>query len=89
MDEVVQALIDRTRGRLDLDRVKTIFGDKKRPHYDRRKKNPTRWGVVVETPTHDLTVLKVHYGKMTLKIYPKGERVLRIEVILHNAKAYR
>jgi hypothetical protein len=26
---------------------------------------------------------------MTLKIYTKGERVLRIEVILHNAKAYR
>jgi hypothetical protein len=89
MDEVVQALIDRTRGRLDLDRVKTIFGDKKRPHYDRRKKNPTRWGVVIETPTYDLTVFKVHYGKMTLKIYTKGERALRIEVILHNAKAYR
>jgi len=26
---------------------------------------------------------------MTLKIYSKGERVLRIEVIVHNAKAYR
>jgi hypothetical protein len=89
MDEVVQALIDRTRERLDLDRVKTIFGDKKRPHYDRRKKNPTRWGVVIETPTYDLTMFKVHYGKMTLKIYTKGERVLRSEVILHNAKAYR
>jgi len=89
MEEVVQALIDRTRGRLNLDRVKTIFGDKKRPHYDRRRKNPTRWGVVIETPTYDLTVFKVHYGKMTLKIYTKGERVLRIEAILHNAKAYR
>jgi len=27
MDAVVQALIDRTRGRLDLDRVKTICGE--------------------------------------------------------------
>jgi hypothetical protein len=89
MDQVFQALIDRTRGPLDLDRVKTIFGDKKRPHGDTRKKNPTRWGVVVEKPTYDVTVFKVHYGKMTLKIYTKGERVLRTEVIVHNTKAYR
>lgn len=89
MDQIFQALIDRTRGRLNLDRIKTIFGDKKRPHYDKRKKNPTRWGVVVETPTYDLTVFKVHYGKMTLKIYTKGERVLRTEVIVHNTKEYR
>jgi hypothetical protein len=89
MEEIFQALIDRTRAPLDLDRSKTIFGDKNRPHYDKRKKNPTRWGVVVETPTYDLTVFKVHYGKMTLKIYTKGARVLRVEVIVHNTKAYR
>ena len=89
MEEIFQALIDRTRAPLDLDRIKTIFGDKNRPHRDTRKKNPTRWGVVVETPTYDLTVFKVHYGKMTLKIYTKGERVLRIEVIVHNTREYR
>ncbi len=89
MDQIFQALIDRTRGPLDLDRVKTIFGDKKRPHYDKRKRNSTRWGVVVETPAYDVTIFKVHYGKMTLKIYSKGERVLRIEVIVHNTKEYR
>src|ERR1700686_3987148 len=89
MDQVFQALIDRSRAALDLDRVKTIFGDKKRPHSDTRKKNPTRWGVVVETPDYDTTIFKVHYGKMTLKIYSKGEHVLRIEVIVHNTKAYR
>jgi hypothetical protein len=89
MDEIFQALIDRSRAPLDLDRVKTIFGDKHRPHRETRKKNPTRWGVVVEKPDYDTTIFKVHYGKMTLKIYSKGEHVLRIEVILHNAKAYR
>jgi len=89
MDEVFEALVDRSRVPLNLDRVKTIFGDKKRPHYDRRRKNPTRWGVVVEKPAYTVTVFKVHYGKMTLKIYSKGERVLRIEVIVHNTKAYR
>jgi hypothetical protein len=89
MDEIFQALIDRTRGPLNLDRIKTIFGDKSRPHYDKRKKNPTRWGVVVEKPAYDVTIFKVHYGKMTLKIYTKGEHVLRIEVIVHNTKDYR
>jgi DNA-binding transcriptional ArsR family regulator len=89
MDQIFQALIDRTRAPLDLDRIKTIFGDKNRPHRDTRKKNPTRWGVVVETPTYDLTVFKVHYGKMTLKIYTKGERVLRVAVIVHNTREYR
>jgi len=89
MDQIFQALIDRTRAPLNLDRIKTIFGDKNRPHYDKRKNNPTRWGVVVETPTYDMTIFKMHYGKMTLKIYTKGARVLRVEVILHNAKEYR
>src|SRR6516225_1166694 len=66
MDQIFQALIDRTRAPLNLDRIKTIFGDKNRPHYDKRKNNPARWGVVVETPTYDMTIFKVHYGKMTL-----------------------
>jgi len=89
MEEIFQSLIDRTRARLDLDRIKTMFGDKNRPHYDKRKKNPTRWGVVVETPAYDLTVFRVHYGAMTLKIYTKGARVLRVEVIVHHTRAYR
>src|SRR5467141_3981557 len=46
-------------------------------------------GESVETPAYDVTIFKVHYGKMTLKIYTKGERVLRIEVIVHNTKDYR
>ncbi len=44
---------------------------------------------MVETPAYDVTIFKVHYGKMTLKIYTKGERVLRIEVIVHNTREYR
>jgi len=88
-EQVFQARIDRTRAPLDLDRVKTIFGDKKRPHQDKRKKNPTRWGVVVQRPTYDVTIFQVHYGKMTLKIYSKGEHVLRMEVIVHNPKQHR
>jgi hypothetical protein len=40
MEEIFQALIDRTRAPLDLDRMKTIFGDKSRPHRDTRKGIP-------------------------------------------------
>jgi hypothetical protein len=36
MEEIFQALIDRTRAPLDLDRIKTTFGDKHRPHRDTR-----------------------------------------------------
>jgi hypothetical protein len=53
------------------------------------KKNRPRRGVVVETPTYHLTVFKVHYGKMTLKIYTKGARVPRVEVTVHNTREYR
>jgi len=84
MEQVFQSLIDRTRAPLDLAQVRTIFGSKKRPC--RRKLQKARYEVAVETPTYNLTVFKVHYGKLTLKIYTKGERVLRIEVIVHNTK---
>ena len=84
MDQVFQSLIDRTRAPFDLDQLKTIFGSKKRPC--RRKLQDGRYEVAVENPRYDLTVFKVHYGKLTLKIYTKGERVLRVEVIVHNTK---
>jgi hypothetical protein len=45
--------------------------------------------VVVETPVYDLTIFKLHFGKLTLKVYTKGERVLRFEAIVHNTKELR
>lgn len=89
MDQVFQALVDRTRAPLGVDRIKTILGRQRRPKHRPHKNRRVRWGVVVETPTYDLTVFKIHCGRLTLKIYTKGERVLRIEVIVHNTKALR
>jgi hypothetical protein len=40
--------------------------------------------VAVERPTYDLTISKLHCGRLTLKIYTKGERVLRIEAMAHD-----
>jgi hypothetical protein len=42
--------------------------------------------VVIETPQYDLTLFKVHFGRLTLKGYTKGERVLRFEAVVHNTK---
>jgi uncharacterized protein with FMN-binding domain len=89
MDQVFQALIDRSRVLLDLKTVKTILGYKHRPKYRKRKKKSAEWEVAVEKPTYDLTIFKLHCGKLTLKIYTKGERVLRVEVVVHNTQELR
>jgi hypothetical protein len=86
MEQVFQALIDRSRAPLDLKVIKTIFGYRRRPRYRKAKKFSSRWEVMVERPTYDLTIFKLHCGKLTLKIYTKGERVLRIEAIAHNTE---
>ena len=88
MDQVFQGVVDRTRAPLNIRTVKTIFGYKYRPyHKDKHGKRP-RIEVVVERPVYNLTVFKVHFGSLTLKIYSKGERVLRIEAIAHNARDF-
>src|ERR1700736_3331537 len=89
MEQVFQALIDRSRVLLDLKTIKTILGYKHRPKYRKRKKKSTEWEVAVEKPTYDLTIFKLHCGKLTLKIYTKGDRVLRIEVVVHNTQELR
>jgi len=82
MEQVFEGLIDRTRSTLDIKTVKTILGAKQRP----QKKSKTRWEITVETPEYGLTIFKVHAGALTLKMYTKGERVLRCEVIVHNVR---
>jgi hypothetical protein len=54
MEQVFQALVDRTRALLGVERVKTILGCKQHPRYRPRQKPGRRWGVVVERPTYDL-----------------------------------
>ena len=82
MEQVFQALIDRSRAPLRLDTIKTILGYRHRPKYHKRK--APQWEVAVERPTYDLTIFKLHCGNLTLKIYTKGERVLRIESMAHD-----
>jgi hypothetical protein len=88
LDEVFDRIVDRTRARLDVPTLRTLFGFKRRPHRD-RKAGPPRIEAVVETPVYDLTVFKLHFGKLTLKAYTKGEHVLRFEAIVHNTAELR
>jgi hypothetical protein len=91
MEQVFQALIDRSRAPLNLKTIKTILGDKGRPKYRPRNMKAAEWEVTVERPTYDLTVFKLHCGKLALKIYSKdskGERVLRIEAVAHNIREF-
>jgi hypothetical protein len=85
LEQVFQGTLDRTRSLLDVKTLKTIFGTKRRPFRHQGHKTP-RCEVVLERPVYDLTIFKLHFGKITAKMYTKGERVLRMEVIVHNTK---
>jgi hypothetical protein len=85
MEQLFESLVDRMRSAFDLKRLKTIFGNKRRPFRHRGNK-PPRLEAIVETPTYNLTIFKLHFGNLTLKAYSKGERTLRFEVIVHNTK---
>jgi len=89
LDEVFNGVIGRTRTVLDIRSLKTIFGYKNRPYNrDRQGKRP-RVEIVVEKPVYDLTVFKIHFGRLTVKMYSKGAHVLRIEAIVHNTAEMR
>lgn len=84
MDDVYQKIIDHTRGRLNVKRLKTIFGKKNRPY--KHKSASSAPEVRIETPDYNLTIFKIHFGRLTVKLYDKGERTLRAEVVVHNTK---
>jgi hypothetical protein len=87
LDAVFQGLIDRTRRLLDVPILRTLFGRKQRPRWHTDRSH----GVarIVDQSAYDLTVFKVHFGALTLKLYDKGARVLRAEAIAHNTKELR
>lgn len=89
LERVMQAVIDQTRSALDIRTVKTLFGYRRRPKFRRKGNKKNRFEVVLEGPEYDLTVFKLHFGKLTLKAYTKGEHVLRIEAIVHNIEVLR
>jgi hypothetical protein len=86
MEKAFDTVVDRTRARLDVPKLRTLFGVGKRPRCRGGDLSP-RQAVVIERPRWNLTLFKVHFGLLTLKGYTKGEHVLRFEAIVHNTKA--
>jgi hypothetical protein len=86
MGRLFNTVVDRTRSRLDVPKVRTLFGSRGRPHRKPGAELSPRQAVVIEKPRWNLTIFKVHFGLLTLKGYTKGERVLRFEAIVHNTK---
>jgi hypothetical protein len=84
MQQLFDRVVDRTRSRLDVPAVRTIFGAKTRPHHDRSGTSAIE--AVIETPRYDLTWFKLAFGRLAVKAYTTGEHVLRFEATAHNTK---
>jgi hypothetical protein len=89
MEKVFERIVDRTRSRLDVPTLRTLFGAKQRPGRHGSSGLSLQLAAMIETPRYDLTLFKVHFGNLTLKAYTKGEHVLRFESITHNTKQLR
>ena len=88
MEELFDRVIDRTRSRLDIPAVRTIFGLKNRPHSNRAAGPPAQ-EIVVENSRYGLTWFRILFGKLQVKAYTKGEHVLRFEATVHNTRELR
>jgi hypothetical protein len=88
MEALFDRVLDRTRSRLDIPALRTIFGRKNRPHRI-RKDGPPAQEIVIEKPRYGLSWFRISFGRLQLKAYTKGEHVLRFEATVHNAKELR
>jgi hypothetical protein len=88
MEDLFDRVLDRTRSRLDIPAIRTLFGLKTRPHRT-RKAGPPAQEIVIEKPRYGLSWFRISFGRLQLKAYTKGEHVLRFEATVHNAKELR
>jgi hypothetical protein len=88
MEDLFDRVLDRTRSRLDIPVLRTIFGLRTRPHRNRASGPPAQ-EVVIEKPQYGLAWFRIRFGMLQLKAYTKGEHVLRFEATCHNAKELR
>ena len=88
MEDLFDRVLDRTRSRLDIPALRTLFGLKNRPHCNRAAGPPAQ-EIVIEKSQYGLTWFKVAFGRLQCKAYTKGEHVLRFEATVHNTKELR
>lgn len=90
LEEVFQKLIDRTRAPLDIKTLETIFGRRHRRASNPKQRSGRNGCEVAKEVDHcdwDVTVWRVRWGQVVLKIYDKAGRVLRVEVKVLNTAA--
>jgi len=90
LEEVFQKMIDRTRAPLDIKTLETIFGRRHRqPTKKQQRAGRSGFEVAkeVDASNWDMTVWRVRWGHVVLKIYDKAGRVLRVEVKVLNTAA--
>jgi hypothetical protein len=87
MENLFSHAVDRARARLDVPRVRVIFGARQRRA--RAAGPPAQEEIVIEKPVYDLTWFRLRFGKLQAKAYTKGEHVLRFEATVHNARELR
>jgi hypothetical protein len=88
MEDLFGRIVDRTRSRLDIPAIRTVFGLAARPHRNRRNGPPAQ-EIVIEKPRYGLGWFRLTFGRLQVKAYTKGEHVLRFEATVHNAKELR
>jgi hypothetical protein len=88
MEDLFDRICDRTRSRLDIPALRTLFGLKHRPHHNRAAGPPAQ-EIVIENPQYGLTWFRIRFGLLQLKAYTKGEHVLRFEATVHNTRELR
>jgi hypothetical protein len=62
MEKVFDRIVDRTRSRLDVPTLRTLFGAKQRPGRNGSSGLSLQLAAMIETPRYDLTMFKVHFG---------------------------
>ena len=67
MDRVFDTVVDRVRSRLDVPRLRTLFGVRQRP---RGTGEPSmKLSTTIERPSYEPAIFKVHFGLLTVKAY--------------------
>jgi hypothetical protein len=89
MDRVFDAVVDRTRSRLDVPKVRTLFGSKGRPHRKPGAELSPSAGCRDRETSVEPHHLQGPLRTPDVEGYTKGEHVLRFEAIVHNTRALR
>ena len=89
MDAIYQKLVDLSRSSFQIEKIKTIFGTTKRSTRGTNKakaRKAINVSVTVEKQAYNLTVFRVQFGRIAIRIYDKGDRLLRIEAVAHDTR---